>query len=82
MIAQLIQEFMWKKELIQHLFNAEDVDTILSTLLGIHRKPDRYYWKYEDSRTYTVKSGYLEAKRLERVKDRRHKDKGECSNGS
>lgn len=60
MVESLMQvnNRVWDEEILEDLFNSQDMQCILQVPLSPNRDEDRLYWKEEMSVTYTVRSAY------------------------
>ena len=58
LVAELIKERKWNKELIEGTFSEGEASQIMQIPLSLFPRQDTIYWKYSKSGIYSVKSGY------------------------
>ncbi|XP_071933729.1 uncharacterized protein [Coffea arabica] len=58
LVAELIKERKWNKELIEGTFSKGEASQIMQIPLSLFPRQDTIYWKYSKSGIYSVKSGY------------------------
>lgn len=63
-VAQLIKDARWDVDLLYQLFDEREVEEILKIPISQSSIPDSYFWVGTKHGNYSVKTGYVEAKRM------------------
>ena len=78
-VNQLIKDGRWNAEILQQIFNPEDIVQILSMQLSCFKRKDRLFWSFSKSGVYTVKTAYANVLK-DKKGDKRRKSAGEETN--